>query len=277
MENELSLRNAACPLMVSRGLNAFYNFNGKLGLTINTITALGAGTALESIGVEITHTTDSTYLTGTNITYSGGRGSAALKITSVVSGLGGYHGIYVGITTSSAQVTDGYGTIGIKCVVTNSAAMTDGEVYGGMFIAKHASTQTMTASASLIGLESWAYISSSGPARTVLGLNAAIHNECTGAYGAGSVARVIQVICDNASGAEVPVESTGICIWNMAGTWDNAINIVNSGNGFTNFVKFTNDGAPASSTGTIGGTQAGYIKVLVGSTTHYIQLYPTLS
>ena len=33
----------------------------------------------------------------------------------------------------------------------------------------------------------------------------------------------------------------------------------------------------ASSTGTISGTQAGYIKVKIGSNTHYIQLYPTLS
>jgi len=45
---------------------------------------------------------------------------------------------------------------------------------------------------------------------------------------------------------------------------------------FANAIQF-DEGAGASSTGTVGGSQAGYIKVKVGSNTHYIQLYPTLS
>jgi len=271
MTNVLSLPSAHEPYMVGVR-QAYYNFEGAMNIELTR-----ASETLECSVLQLTMISDSTFLTGTNITYSGGRGSGVLKITATVTGLGGYHGIYVNIATSAAQVTDGYGTIGIKCVVTNTAAMTDGEVYGAQFIAKHNhATNVMTASASLIGIEAWAYISAAGPARTVIGANFAIHNECTGAIGAGSVHRVVQIVCDLAAGSQSPVEGSALCIWNMAGAWDNAINIVNSSTGFTNFVKFTNDGKPAQSTGTLS-SQAGWIKVLVGSTTLYIPLYTTAS
>lgn len=269
---DLGLPKAQCPLFSVPGDQRRYRTVGK-----QQIVTVFTGETREINALDITFTSDSTYLTGTNLTYSSARGSAAIKITGTVSGIGGYEGIHIAIATSGAIDTDGYGTIGIKCVVTNSAAMTDGEVYGGQFIAKHASTSTMLATASLIGLDAWAYISSSGPARTVIGANLGVHNECSGAFGAGSVIRAVQVVCDENASAQSPVEATGICIWNMAGEWDNAINIVNSSSGFTNFVKFTDDGSPAQDSGTVSGSQAGWIKVLVGDTTCYIPLYPSVS
>jgi hypothetical protein len=230
--------------------------------------------------------TDSTFLSGTNITWSGAYGSAALRLEGTYSGAtGGYHNIYSIVNMSGAIGTDGNGVIGIKSVVVNTAALTDGEVFAGQFIAKHNhATNIMTAQASLIGLEAWAYISAAGVARTCIGGNFGWHNEATGGtYGAGSVIRGIQIFCDNNAGGNDPVESTGLCIWNQAGTIINAINVVNSGSGFTYFVAFTDDGAPASQTNgsdlnDISGTaNAGWVKVLVGSTVRYIALYAVKS
>lgn len=244
------------------------------GDVLNLILASVTGSD-EHDALDLQVTSDNTFITGTNITWSSARGSAIMKLTGTVSmASGAFEGIDIKIATSGVFTTDGEGVMGVKCVVTNSAALTDGEVYGGQFIAKHAATGTMLASASLIGLEAWAYVSSSGPARTVIGGNFGWHNECSGAYGAGSVIRGIQVICDNASGAQVPVESSGICIWNMAGTITNAINVVNSGSGFTYCFQFTDDGVPAQSTSSAVnnvGTK-GWIKIRVGTATRYIPL-----
>src|SRR3989304_1658486 len=106
----------------------------------------------------------------------------------------------------------------------------------------------------------------SGVLRTGIGGNFGYHVDSTAAdHGAGSVHRGVQIFCDD-SGTSQAEESTALCLWNMAGTQDNAINIVNSGSGFTNFVKFADDGAPAQSTGTVSGSQAGWVKILVGTT-----------
>ena len=166
--------------------------------------------------------------------------------------------------------------MGLKCVVTNTAALADGEIYGGQFIAKHNhATNVMVASASLVGLEAWAYISAAGVARTCIGGNFGWHNEATGGtYGAGSVIRGVQIFCDNNAGGNDPVESTGLCVWNQAGAIINVLKIVNSGSGFTYFADFTDDGAPAQSTSssvTNVGTK-GWIKVKVGTATRYIAL-----
>lgn len=231
--------------------------------------------------LNIQETQDSTFLTGTNITYSGARGSAALKIQSTVTmASGGFSNIYSNINTSGAFSSDGNGIVGVKAVVTNTAAMTDGEMYGAQFIAKHAhASNVMTAQASLIGIEAWAYNSAAGPARTQIGGNFGWHNEATGGtYGAGSVIRGIQVFCDNNAGGNDPVESTGIALWNQTGTITNAINVVESGSGFTNFATFT-DGVCANLTNgsTLNDISAtaneGWIKVTVGSTVRYIALY----
>ena len=229
----------------------------------------------ENNSLTVSLTTDSSYLSGTNMTWSSAYGSAALKISGTYSGTGGYSNIYSSITTTGAQTTDGHGVIGIKGVVTNTAALTDGELYGAQFIAKHNhATNTVGKSASLIGLEAWSYISAAGWAGTVIGANLGIHNECTGTYPTGSVHRAVQVFCDNNASANVPTESTGICIWNQAGAWDNVLNVVNSGDGFDYFVKFTDDGAPAqdSSSAVNNLGTKGWIKVLIGSSVRYISL-----
>lgn len=273
--NDLSLGRTACPYLITGRRSKHFDMDGKLSVTLNTIT-LAASESRESVANELGLTTNSSYLTGTSLVYSGGRGSSALKIGVTYSGLGGAHGIYVKVDSSGAQVTGGHGVVGIKCVVVNTAALTTGVIYAGQFIAKHNhATNVMTAEASLIGIEARAYISDAGPARTLIGANFAIHNECTGTIGSGSVHRVVQVICDLASGAQAPTEGSGICIWNMGGAWDNAINIVNGASGFTNFVKFTDDEAPAKSTGAVSGSQAGWIRVLIGSVTGFIPVYPS--
>lgn len=226
-------------------------------------------------------TTDSSFLSDTNITFSGAYGSAALRLQGTYSGAtGGYHNIYSIVNMSGAIATNGNGVVGIKSVVVNTAALTDGEVYAGQFIAKHNhASNTMLAAATLIGLEAWGYISAAGQVGTMIGANLGFHNESSGGAIPGSVHRGVQIFCDNASGATKAVESTGLAIWNQAGTFDNAINIINSGNGFTYFVAFTDDGAPAqSSSSSVGnlGTK-GWIKVLVGSAVRYISLGDTVS
>jgi hypothetical protein len=273
--NDLSLGKAACPFLITGRRSKHFDMDGKLSVTLDT-TALAAVETRESVASEIKLTTNSSYLIGDSLIYSGGRGSSALKISLTHSGLGGGHGIFVALTNTGAQVTAGHGVVGIKCVVTNAAALSNGVIYAAQFIAKHNhATNVMTAEASLIGVEAWAYLANDGPARTAIGANFAIHNECTAAIGAGSVHRVVQIVCDLASGAQAPTEGSALCIWNFVGAWDNAINIVNSSSGFTNFVKFTDDEAPAKSTGAVTGTQAGWIRVLIGSVTGYIPIYPT--
>ncbi len=224
----------------------------------------------------IAYTTDSTYITGTNMTYSGARGSAALNITSTYSGIsGGFSNIVSFITKSGATSAAGNGVVGIKQVVTNTAAMSAGVVYGAQFIAKHAhATNIMTASASLIGLEAWTYNSAAGPARTQIGGNFGWHNEATGGtYGAGSVIRGIQIFCDNNAGGNDPVESSGLCIWNMAGTITNAINVVQSGSGFTNLFSFAAASAPVVASSSGDGTHSYSLTCNVGSTAYYIRLH----
>jgi hypothetical protein len=215
-------------------------------------------------------------LTGTSITYSGGKGSAIFDVTGTFARTNNaFSSYYSSITNTGSHTSSNAGIIGIKQVVTNTAAMTYGNIYGGQFIAKHNhATNQMSANAALIGIEGWAYISGAAHAGTIIGGNFGFHNEGTGTAITGSVHRGIQIFCDNASGANGATESTGLCIWNMAGTITNAINIVNSGSGFTNFALFTDDGAPAASTcssvSAIG--TKGYIKVKVGTATRYIGL-----
>jgi len=190
---------------------------------------------LERAQHDITLNTDSSFLSGSNMTYSSAYGSSALKVTGTYSGLtGGYSGLVSRLTTSGAIATDGAGVIGIKSVVTNTAAMTDGEVYGGQFIAKHNhATNVMSASASLIGLESWAYDSGAGPARTAIGGNFGYHNEGTIAKGGGSVYRGVQIFTDDAAGSSAADERTSLCLWNQAGTQTNGIKFVKSDGGWT--------------------------------------------
>ena len=242
------------------------------GVSANVVRSSQTG---ENISSEISLTTDSTYESG-NIAYSGQRGSSALKLTGVFTGAnGGFHNLYSLVTTSGSQTSASDGVIGIKAVVNNSGAYTAGVVYGAQFIAKHShATNTMGASASLIGVDGWAYIADAGQAATVIGGNFAIHNESTGTAIGGSVHRVLQLVCDNAAGANKATESTGMCIWNMAGTWDAAIRITGAFTAFANFddatscfVGFTN-AAPSTTAGQI-------VIVMANGNPGYIPVYST--
>jgi len=227
----------------------------------------------ENIGLTWTMTTDSTYLTGTNLTYSGARGSSILKLTPTWSGTsGGFVPLYINATKSGATSADGNGIMGLKCVVTNTGAMTDGEVYGGQFIAKHShASNAMANSASLIGLEGWAYDAAAGTVGTLIGGNFGYHNESAGTKPTGSVHRGIQIFCDDASGADAADENEALCLWNMAGTQARAINIVQSGSGFTYFVRFASAAAPiAADTSNLPSAATYKIKCCCGSTDFYL-------
>lgn len=196
----------------------------------------------ENIVEDISFSTDSTFVTGTNVTYSGGRGSAALKFTGAFSGAsGGYHSIYSLITSSGALAADGDGVVGIKSVVLNSAAITDGNMYALQGIAKHSHATNKAANAApLVGVEGSVMTGAAAPAGTCIGVSAAYHIDATtGAFDAGAVWRALQITCDSGS-ANNPSESTGLCIWNMAGTQDYGINFVKSASGFTTDIKLQN-------------------------------------
>lgn len=226
------------------------------------------------IGNQVTKVGNSavaTFKSGTNITYSGGKGHPVLDVDLDWSGVaGGVHGIYLRVDSTGVVATDGAGVIGLKSLVTQSAAVTDGEFYGGQFIVKKTGSGTATASSSHIGVEGWFYETDSSILRTGIGGNFGWHNDSTGAaHGAGSVHRGIQIFCDNA-GTSAAEESTGLCIWNQAGTVDNAINVVHSGSGFTYFLKAAtasgflsaNTGAPATPTHRIAVQVAGVVRYI---------------
>jgi len=253
-------------------------FEWDADLDVANIVGSKSSQTTENNCIHLNLTTDSTYITGTNMTYSGARGSSPIKISGTYTGAtGGFSALYFNIATSGAIATAGNGVVGLKGVVTNTAGMTNGVVYGAQFIAKHNHpTNIMTASASLIGCEAWAYISAAGPARTAIGGNFGWHNEATGGtYGAGSVIRGIQIFCDNNAGGNNPVESSGLCIWNQAGTITNAINVTQSGSGFTNLFYFSAASAPvAANTHTIDGHALQHIlTVKIGSDTGYIPVF----
>jgi len=236
----------------------------------------------ERMMIDVTPTITATFLTGTSLIYSGGRGSSGIKInTTLSSASGGWHNLYSNVSTSGEFTTDGHGVVGVKSVVTNTAALTDGEVYAGQFIAKHNhATNVMTASASLVGIEAWGYVSAAGPARTVLGGNFGWHNEATGGtFGSGSVIRGVQIFCDNNAGGNDPDESSGLCLWNQAGNITNAIAVVNSGSGFTNFINaFSAAGcfATSGSDYTLANPRA-KITIKIGADTYYLIGYGSAS
>src|SRR3990167_1924185 len=89
----------------------------------------------EDIGGVINKISASTFVTGTNITYSGARGSQALWLAGTYSAAaGGFHNLYSIVNTSGVFLTDNDGVVNIKAVTVNSAALTDGSIYGGQGI-----------------------------------------------------------------------------------------------------------------------------------------------
>ena len=278
--NHIQISNAATgsgPTISAVGGDANVDLNlvGKGTGSVKIAEPTAAAASDEAVALYFNYTSAQTYLTGSNVTYSGGRGSAAIKLVNTFTPTtGGFHNIFSQVTSSGVLATDGNGVVNIKAVTINSAAITNGEIYGALFIAKKTGSGTATAESSHVGVEAWFMETDSGVLRTGIGGNFGYHVDSTAAdHGAGSVHRGVQIFCDD-SGTSQAEESTALCLWNMAGTQDNAINIVNSGSGFTNFVKFADDGAPAQSTGTVSGSQAGWVKILVGTTPCYIPCYP---
>ncbi len=207
---------------------------GKLDIT-RTLASQTLENTTETIGL----TSDSTFLTGTNVTYSGGRGSSALKLTSTWSAAtGGYHGLYSLVTASGALNDANGGVVNIKGVTVTDAALTTGNVYGGQFIAKHSHATNKAANACpFIGVEGVVTQGTAGQIGTAIGVSAAYHIPADAAvYDGGAVYRGIQVTCDNASGNN-PSEQSGVVVWNMAGAQDNVFKVVTSGTGFTNGIN----------------------------------------
>jgi hypothetical protein len=237
-----------------------------------TVAKTFASATLESQIADLVLITDSTFLTGDDITYSSARGSSILKLVGTWTGAsGGFEGIDLKIATSGALTAAGSGVVGAKVVVTNTAAITDGSIYGGQFIAKHNhATNDMSAQAALIGLEVIAYNAAAGDVGTAFGLNVIMRNY--GAGGAGSVHAGIQVVLDQADGTKA-TEATGIRVWNMAGSWDAVLRVTGAFGVFANFDDATTCFAAITGAAT---TIAGQILVtMANGNTGYVNVYST--
>ncbi|MCK9603005.1 MAG: hypothetical protein M0R66_01290 [Candidatus Omnitrophica bacterium] len=191
---------------------------------ISASATLASQTA-ENKYVDLGFATDSTYLAGTNITYSGGIGSSALKITGTWTGAsGGYSNIYSYVTASTDFASDNDGVVNIKAVtLSDGVAVTDGNLYGGQFISKKSGAGVATAQAAFIGVESWFMETGSGEVRTGIGGNFGFHADSSAAsHAAGSVWRGLQVFCDSA-GTSQAEETTAAYLWAQAGTINNGL------------------------------------------------------
>ena len=228
--------------------------------------------------LKMTFKTNSVYIAGTNITYSSGKGSAPISIAARFTGAsGGGHAIvaFVDADVNYNGATDG--VIGAKVVARSTGvAVTAGNIYGGQFIAKKAGDGVATAQAPFIGLEGWFMETGSGEVRTGMGGNFGWHADSSAAsHAAGSVWRGVQIFCDN-GGTSKAEETTALCLWNMAGTQDNAIRIVQSGSGFTNFLYLHAASAPytAKTTAVASlGSTLGYLKVCINGTPGRIPVF----
>jgi len=223
-------------------------------------------------------------VTGSDITYSSARGSAAHEIITALNATeGAWCNIYSLVNTSGAFATAGAGVIGIKSVVANTAAITDGNIYAGQFIAKHNSTSlAMAAEACLIGIEAIGYDAATASAGVgvMIGVNAVIRSYATGAY-RGGVHRGVQIIVDEATlGA---TEVTALCIWNMGPSAFDAFRVVGADT-MGNFLYLDAAGTSAGAVRT-GDLKAAhdpdvnsigadaYLVCAIGATPYYIPMY----
>jgi len=240
------------------------------------------GTAAEKNMLNLVMNTNSTYRSsayGVSLS-SSGRSSAIVKLTGDFRGTsdGGLQGLFVRLTNSGAMDMAYKGIQAVKGVGYNTAHITAGVIYGGMFVAVHThASNHMHAEASLIGLEGWAY-DADGPVATMLGGNIGYHNEEAGAQVGGSVHRALQIFCDDSAGSNAD-ESTGICLWNMSGTQDAALRAVHSGSGFTYFLNCpTVSGFAAVKSGTYAGSgNTAKIAMNIGGTPYYFIGHATVS
>jgi hypothetical protein len=215
-------------------------------------------------------------LSGTDITYSSGRGRAVHRVSGdYAGGAGGIHAFYGYLTLSGALTDAGAGIIGVKQVVVNTAHQADGNVYAAQFIAKHAhATNHMHAEACLIGVEAIGYCSAAAGVGVMIGVNAVIRSYATGAY-AGGVHRGIQIIVDESTlGAD---EVTALCIWNMGASAIGGIRFVGADT-MANFLYIDAVGglAVAATRHDSDGADIkcdAYLKCSIGGTEYDIALY----
>jgi hypothetical protein len=222
-----------------------------------------------------------TYIGGTDITYSSGRGSSAKEyVTDLNTVEGGWHNVYSIVNTVGEYATAGAGIIGIKSVINNTSAVNDGNFLAGQFIAKHNSdSEPMRAEACLIGIEAIGYDAATASAGVgvMIGVNAVIRSYATAAYG-GGVHRGVQIIVDEATrGAD---EVTALCIWNMGASAVDAIRIVGAGT-MGNFLYLDAAGG-AVQTGDLVAAHApdgssigadAFLVCAIGATPYYSPLY----
>jgi hypothetical protein len=246
-----------------------------------SITDLGGDTA-EFAQFDLSCVSNRAFLTGDDITYSGGRGSSMIKLAGTLSmAAGAFEGIDIKLATSGAFVDAGAGVMGVKVAVTNTAHITDGNIYGGQFIAKHNSaTAHMHSEACLIGLEAIGYDAATASAGvgTMIGLNTVIRSYATSAYG-GGVHRGIQIVVDEATlGAD---EVTALCIWNMGASAIGGIRVVGAATMANMFYFDVVGGAiKAGSLKNSDNTDIkcdDYIVCSLGGSARYIPAYDTLN
>jgi hypothetical protein len=68
---------------------------------------------------------------------------------------------------------------------------------------------------------------------------------------------------------------SAVNVENASGVHKSLLHLTNTSGGFTNLFWLPDDNTPAKSTQTNGGTQAGWIKVLIGTAVRYIRLWDT--
>jgi len=214
---------------------------------------------------------------GTNITYTSGRGDAAVRVAgSHQGGAGGMHSLFSYLTVDGALTDAGAGVVGIRSWASNTVHQALGNVYGGQFVARHyaATPVHMHAEASLIGLEAIGYCSGTAGVGTMMGANVVIRSYAAAAY-AGGVHRGVQIIVDEATlGAD---EVTALCIWNMGASAIGGLRIVGADT-MANFLYLDAFGGAAIQATRHGSGGAdilcdAYLKCSVGGVEYDIPLY----
>jgi len=214
---------------------------------------------------------------GTNITYTSGRGDAAVRVAGAhQGGAGGMHGLFSYLTLDGVITDAGAGIVGVRSWVSNTVHQTLGNVYGGQFVARHyaATGVHMHAEASLIGLEAIGYCAGAAGVGVMIGANVVIRSYADAAY-AGGVHRGIQIIVDEATlGAD---EVTALCIWNMGASAIGGIRIVGADT-MANFLYVDAFGGAAIQATRHGSGGAdilcdAYLKCSVGGAEYDIPLY----
>jgi len=228
--------------------------------------------------LELAYVGNRAFLSGTDLVQnSGDYGSAILKLAGTLSmAAGGFEGIDLRLDSSGAFTVAGTGVIGVKCLVTNTASLVQGEIYGGQFKARHNSDDVMTAQASLVGLEGIGYCAGDGGVGVMIGVSAVIRSYSISAH-VGYVHRGIQIVVDEPTlGAD---EVTGLCIWNMGASAIDAFRIAGADT-MANFLYVDASGGLLG-VGSLKNSDNtdikcdDYLVVSLGGSPRYIPLYDT--